>query len=185
MNEETHNLSIEPELEARIVALVLGEASDFETEELERLVKSRPELAAFKHEMEQVTQLLHEVGHQDLETPDANWQLPNERRQLVLDVIQGKVTTAAIETRVEAVSEPPRFRRRRWMRFVEATVATAILVVLIGLMLPAVQMSRESARRLAKAESMEAPKSWDSEPVPSSEPMSSVTLEQPTSSYFL
>ncbi len=177
MNEETHKLSIEPELEARIVALVLGEASDFETEELERLLRSRPELAAFKLEMEQVTQLLHEVGHQELETPDANWRLSNERRQVVLDVIQGKVTTNTMETREVAVSEPPRFRRRRWMRVLEATVATAILIVLIGLMLPAVQMSRESARRLAKAESMEAPKSWDSEPVPSSEPSSAVNMD--------
>ena len=44
MNEETHNSTIEPELEARIVALVLGEASDFETEELKRLIALRPEL---------------------------------------------------------------------------------------------------------------------------------------------
>ena len=68
MNEETHNLPIEPDLEARIVALVLGEASDFETEELDRLIKSRPDLAAFKHEMEQVSKLLHEVGQNELDT---------------------------------------------------------------------------------------------------------------------
>ena len=39
---------IEPELEARIVAMVLGEASEFEQEELERLVSERPELVLFR-----------------------------------------------------------------------------------------------------------------------------------------
>ena len=58
MNEETHNSTIEPELEARIVALVLGEASDFETEELHRLIALRPELAAFQKEMQQVHELM-------------------------------------------------------------------------------------------------------------------------------
>ena len=42
MNEESHNPSIELELEARIVALVLGEASDFEREELNRQIERRP-----------------------------------------------------------------------------------------------------------------------------------------------
>ncbi|MFO1003657.1 MAG: hypothetical protein U0936_25275 [Planctomycetaceae bacterium] len=58
MNEETHNSTIEPELEARIVALVLGEASDFETEELLRLIAARPELAEFVKEMQQVHELM-------------------------------------------------------------------------------------------------------------------------------
>ena len=35
---------IEPELEARLTALVHGEASDFERAELEELMSSRPEL---------------------------------------------------------------------------------------------------------------------------------------------
>ena len=46
MKEEPHNPWTDPELEARIVALVLGEASDFEREELNRLIEERPELAA-------------------------------------------------------------------------------------------------------------------------------------------
>ena len=47
MKEEPHNPSIDPELEARIVALVLAEVSDFERDELDRLMRERPELAAF------------------------------------------------------------------------------------------------------------------------------------------
>ncbi len=61
MNEEPHNPSIEPELEARIVALVLGEASDFERDELNRQIEQRPELAAFRSQMQRVHELLGTV----------------------------------------------------------------------------------------------------------------------------
>ena len=88
MNEETHNSTIEPELEARIVALVLGEASDFETEELHRLIALRSELAAFQQEMQQVHGLMGAIGAGELETPDANWKLSADRRQSVLAVIR-------------------------------------------------------------------------------------------------
>ncbi|MFT6596457.1 MAG: anti-sigma factor RsiW, partial [Akkermansiaceae bacterium] len=43
MNDDLQSY-IEPELEARIVALVLGEASAFEAEEMERLMEEMPEL---------------------------------------------------------------------------------------------------------------------------------------------
>ncbi len=88
MNEETHNSTIEPELEARIVALVLGEASDFETEELHRLIALRPELAAFQQEMLQVHELMQTLGAGELENPDANWKLSADRRESVLAVIR-------------------------------------------------------------------------------------------------
>lgn len=93
MNEETHNSTIEPELEARIVALVLGEASDFETEELNRLIALRPELAAFQQEMQQVHELMQTVGAGELEIPDANWKLSTDRRESVLAVIRGERAT--------------------------------------------------------------------------------------------
>src|ERR1041384_4243078 len=57
MNEENKpemNTWIEPELEARIVAWVAGEASPFEVAELERLVAEKPELAIFKRRIEAV-----------------------------------------------------------------------------------------------------------------------------------
>ncbi len=122
MNEETHNSTIEPELEARIVALVLGEASDFETEELHRLIALRPELAAFQKEMQQVHELMQSVtsmsrralasGVEDnvagetteasafrlMETPDANWKLSADRRASVLAVIRGEAMANEKET---------------------------------------------------------------------------------------
>ena len=45
---------IDPELEARVVAWVLGEASEFEAAELERIVAQKPELAVFKRRIEAV-----------------------------------------------------------------------------------------------------------------------------------
>lgn len=114
MNEETKNSAIEPELEARIVALVLGESSDFETEELNRLISLRPELAAFQQEMQQVHELMTSAAQLSrralaagvdttnivatlkasalrlMETPDANWKLSADRRQSVLAVIRGE-----------------------------------------------------------------------------------------------
>jgi hypothetical protein len=92
MNEETHNSTIEPELEARIVALVLGEASDFETEELHRLIALRPELAAFQQEMQQVHGLMQTIGAAELEMPDTNWKLSADRRASVLAVIRDEAS---------------------------------------------------------------------------------------------
>ena len=39
MNDESSRSEITAELEARVVALLLGEASDFERDELERLIE--------------------------------------------------------------------------------------------------------------------------------------------------
>ena len=54
MNEEPRNPWIDQELEARIVNLVLGEASDVEREQLDRLIEARPELATLKKRIEAV-----------------------------------------------------------------------------------------------------------------------------------
>ena len=90
MNEESHNPLIEPELEARIVALVLSEASDFEREELNRLIEQRPELAAFKSQMQLVHGLLQDVGTGEYAAPENDWKLPADRRSAVLAVIRGE-----------------------------------------------------------------------------------------------
>ena len=53
MNDDLQTY-IEPELEARIVALVLGESSAFEAEELERLMTEKPELKAYWAGLEKI-----------------------------------------------------------------------------------------------------------------------------------
>ncbi len=102
MSEELHNIPIEPELEARIVALVLGEASDFEAEELNRLVALRPELAAFKLQVEQIHGSLKHVSTGELETPEAEWKLPAERRSVVMAAIRGETTHVSAATQAAA-----------------------------------------------------------------------------------
>ncbi|MFO0977900.1 MAG: von Willebrand factor type A domain-containing protein [Planctomycetaceae bacterium] len=106
MSEELHNIPIEPELEARIVALVLGEASDFEAEELNRLVALHPELAAFKLQMEQIHGSLKQISTGELETPEAEWKLPAERRSVVMAAIRGEADVpAAASTFQEPVGD--------------------------------------------------------------------------------
>ena len=83
MKEESQHPSIDPQLEARIVALVLGEAADFERDELNRLMDVRPELAAFKAHIESVHGLLQGVGEGEVGV-DEDWKLPAERRRAVL-----------------------------------------------------------------------------------------------------
>ncbi len=91
MKEESHNPWIDPEIEARIVALVLGEASDFERDELDRLIEERPELAAFKKQIQSAHGLLRDVATGELVAEDDDWKLSAEKRSAVLAVISGEV----------------------------------------------------------------------------------------------
>ena len=106
MNEESHNPSIEPELEARIVALVLGEASDFESDALNRLITLRPELAAFKFRMQSVHGMLQDLGAGEFEAPEEDWKLPADRRNAVLAVIRGEATVQPAELDHIPVGKP-------------------------------------------------------------------------------
>lgn len=83
MNEDLTTF-IEPELEARIVALVLGEASAFEQEELERVIAQRPELRLFKERLEK----LHGLVGTAVRPPDEDdWKLSDNRREKILQKI--------------------------------------------------------------------------------------------------
>lgn len=138
MNEESHNPNrednIEPELEARIIALVLGEASDFETEELHRLIAQRPELAAFKQRMESMHGLLLQAGAGEFEAPSGEWKLPSNKRNAVLAAIRGEATIpAAIQSENPAVTQGMS-ARRRWRWKLAATLGGACLAGFIGVM---------------------------------------------------
>ncbi|MEM0926469.1 MAG: hypothetical protein AAGJ83_10565 [Planctomycetota bacterium] len=85
MNEDSQSM-IDPELEVRIVAMVLGEASDFEAEQLRGMIDDRPELAAFERELLAVDGLLRDATESD-STEGEDWKLPAERRSQVLGAI--------------------------------------------------------------------------------------------------
>ncbi|MDB4439908.1 hypothetical protein N9153_03185, partial [Planctomicrobium sp.] len=69
-----------------------GRASEFESEELKRLIDQRPELAAFQSRMQSVHGRLEEVGKGEFVEPGEDWKLPSERRNAVLAVIRGEAT---------------------------------------------------------------------------------------------
>src|SRR5580704_17391529 len=58
---------MEPELESRIVAWVSGEASAFESAELERLAREKPEAEIFKRRIEAVRDLVAEAVRPETE----------------------------------------------------------------------------------------------------------------------
>ena len=89
MNEEFNNHRMDIELEARIVALVLGEASEQDREQLSRLIEERPELAAFKSEIEAAHGLVSRVGTTEWPASENDWKLSPEKRGSILAVIRG------------------------------------------------------------------------------------------------
>lgn len=127
MNEKSKTPNIDPELEARIVALVLGEASDFEREELDRLIASRPELADFQFEMQRVHGLLNTVGSGEFEAPQEDWKLPADKRNAVLAVIRGEATIQQAVTAENSSAVQPMTAKRAW-QWNPAHVAVALCV---------------------------------------------------------
>ena len=67
-----------------MVALILGEASPFEAEESERMMKERPELRVSKRPLE----VMHSLMGEAVRPPDAEkWRLAPERRAEVMQAL--------------------------------------------------------------------------------------------------
>ena len=139
MNEESKNPPIDQELQARIVALVLGEASDFERDELNRLINEKPELAAFKNEIESTHGLLQDVGAGEPIVDEDDWKLSAEKRDHVLAVISGAAQQPA--KRTLSLSGDHSANRRgifvaSWGNYVKVAallcVVCGVAVVLVG-----------------------------------------------------
>ena len=81
MNDNPSPFSIHPDeqLEARITAWVLGEASPFEIAELESLVAKSPELQLFLARTLAIHSLLKEA-EATANAPSEDWKLPDEKR---------------------------------------------------------------------------------------------------------
>ncbi len=107
---------IEPELEARLTALVLGEASDFECEELEREIEVRPELGAYRKRLEAMHSLLSEVGKGKATENDEEWKLSGERRAMLLERIGGSTSgEAPIENTQPHAARAGEAPKRNWV----------------------------------------------------------------------
>lgn len=97
---------ITPELESRVVDLVLGETSDFERAEIERVLADSPELQLFRKGIESVHGLLG-AGEEPLP-----WRLADDRRAKVL----------------AAISAPPPPSRSRWWTHPGFRIASVFVV---------------------------------------------------------
>jgi len=139
MKEDTLHPWIEPELEARITALVLGEASDFEREELERLIGEQAELAMFRKRMETVHGLLREVATGETAADDDGWKLSDERRAAVLAVIdgEGEERVDVKEVAKKPVSQPKARRGSIFKIITQIAAALFVMAIIAGLMMPA------------------------------------------------
>lgn len=126
-NSERGGAEIGAELEARVVAWVAGEASAFEAAELARIAAERPEVAAFKAEMERVHGLVGAAMQGEAEP----LRMSAERRAKVLAALgrggvaeKEKGTEAeGAEGKVAVFPQRAAWRRVQWMIGVAATLA--------------------------------------------------------------
>ncbi len=177
MSETFHNSPIDTELQVRLMNLVMGEASDFERDQLQSMMEQRAELAAYYQHVEHLHGLLCEVGMGELHSETANetaneaatetdikaasdvdsattdgaWQLSADRRSQLLAVLDKPISAPSSDS-PEKVTLANKAKPKRW-RMSYALVGTVALsaCVLIGLMLPSVQMARR-ATPLARRE---------------------------------
>jgi len=129
------------ELEARIVALVSGEASAFEAAELERLISEKPELAIFKRRLEAVHGLVNEAIRPD-KTPLV---MSAERRAKLLAAIGGPVEAkpSAPGDGASAVPLPATKKTRRFDYRWMSAIAAALLVGFVAISsIPSFQLVR-------------------------------------------
>ncbi|CAN5578304.1 hypothetical protein BH09VER1_BH09VER1_32060 [soil metagenome] len=133
MNEDDKNNPgpqpwIDPALEARVVAYVMGEASAFEAGELDRLLAENPELAIFKRRIEAVHGLMVEASRP--QRPKV--QLSPERRQKLLETIGVKVQAPQEKVRVLSRPNPAWWSSQVLIRLAACLVMGGIVVAFIS-----------------------------------------------------
>jgi Mg-chelatase subunit ChlD/predicted kinase len=151
MSDAFNNNTIELELQVRLMNLVLGEASDFERDQLQEMMDQRSELADYYQQLQHLHGLLCEVGagdpsvEFDASTAEEAWQLPADRREKVLAVLDKQSPNLPDRVTLATKGEPTRWRSR----MLGAVAVASIACVLIVLLIPSVQSSREAARRMS------------------------------------
>ncbi len=195
-NDDTFNPNTDdnlpPELEARVVAWVLGEASAFEAAELTRLCAEQPELAVFKRRIEAINGLVRTAAR----PPVRPLVLSPERRAKVLAVIGDPEAGPVATSRAKARKDNGWMGWRAWA--LPAAACLTVMLILAGVLIPtvgAVRMSshkaafqvdvsqREQLAMLERTENESPQIEYRSQLAPG-EPMSfgNVQLEEPSSS---
>jgi len=124
---KTPNLQswIEPGLEARVVAWVLGEASEFEAAELSRIVAETPELAIFKRRIAAVHDLVGAATRLELDP----MRMDAERRKKLLE----KLGSAPAAGGAPVLAMPWERKPGGWksIRRTVVGIAACLLIVLV------------------------------------------------------
>lgn len=141
---------IPPELEARVVALVLGEASAFEQEELERLMADQPELRSFRANVEEMHGIL-EVAVEK-EQADDEWKLSDERRAKVLATFQE--SPQEVSSANTGASQRERGRRSEW--FALGGVAACFTMIAVALAFYTIQNKKSDGLVTAEVQEKNA-----------------------------
>lgn len=149
MNEEfSNNNFIDAELQVRLMNLVMGESSDFESDQLHLMMEQRAEVAAHYEHLKHLHGLLSDVGAGDpsMDIDPANsedlWQLSLDRRKQLLAVLDNNDHTPAKVVLAKSMGS------QRWsMTWMESVMVASIACVLLGLMLPSVPSARSVARK--------------------------------------
>ena len=113
--------------EARIVAVILGQASDFEREEVDRLCEENAELQVFRRRLEAVHGLIGESRTQNPESKGAEWKLSKEKRAAVLAKLGEKETVVTLPQK-----KGPFLNPAIW----QVAACAAVVIVLVGLAVP-------------------------------------------------
>jgi Mg-chelatase subunit ChlD len=127
MNTESYTDPVDPEIDVRLTAMVLGEASDFEAAQLHELMAQRPELAAWYMQLQSLHGALSDIALRESSEP---WQLPTDRRASVIALLESETQKTKAEAKVRR-SDGFMALKKGFFRFrysIAAVTAASLLV---------------------------------------------------------
>ena len=160
MNQElNNNLPIDVEVQVRLMNLLMGEASDFEQDQLQLMMEQHANVAAYYQHLQHLHGLLYEVAVDEFsaqndvpESRDA-WRLSTDRRNQLLAVFDGQEHNAS--GKVVVLAAPTKKAQRsllsRWSTVGILAAAASLLVSFM--LLPMTQSYRSVATNFATSKS--------------------------------
>lgn len=160
MNTQMIPDGIDPEIDVRLTAMVLGEASDFEAAQLFELMSQRPELAAWYEQLQRLHGELnqwamleqHLQGMSTDEQTDAAgpWTLSPEKRASVLAVLgHGNVESPVKVQHVTTWQKLSSYRPKRRSLWIASGLAASLVMLCSALLLQSVRTTHHNSRDVA------------------------------------
>ena len=123
---------IDPNLEVRILSMILGEASEFEQAELQKEILENSEIKAFYQRMLEIHELLENVNISSDGVTSNDWKLNSERRSQLLDIFKDVENTES--SHLEETGENYDDESKKLIRFpFKILLISSAAVVLFGL----------------------------------------------------